>query len=249
MNHEERWQVAQEICGRLVDRYGDQIRIGGVYGSTARGTDTPWSDLEMLFVVDDGSDLQGQHLFFQGTAVGYRVYRQGELEAILTEPTLRWPFHMGTLSALQVLHGDPAQVACWLELGALVPREKFVAALKDNLPGLVVESHGRLHSSVQRQETEALIPAVLEVLFEMKTALCLLNQRWTTHDYYQGLVDTFAFPLLPEGYEELLPTLYHSRDPEEIIYLADRLVERFWRLMDREGVRVKDYATVREIPV
>jgi kanamycin nucleotidyltransferase len=245
----DRRQLAQALCDRLVSRYGDQVLVGGLYGSTARGTDTPWSDLEMLFVVADGSAVQGRHFLYQGTAAGYRVYRLGELEQLVSHPGPKWPFHMGMLDTLQVIHGDPARVQRWLTRGSSLPRERFLAALETHLPGLVVEAHGRLHSSLRRGELEALRPSVLEMLFEMKTALCLLNGSWTTHDYYRGLEDTFAFPRLPEGYEELVPELYHTLNPPTILSLADRLTAAFWRLVDSEGIRVRNHTTVAEIPV
>ncbi len=245
----DRRQLAQALCDRMVAQYGDQVLLGGLYGSSARGTDTPWSDLEMLFVVAEGNQAQGQHFLYRGTAVGYRVYRQGELEDLISRPGPKWPFHMGMLDTLQVLHGDPDRVQGWLELGRTLPRERFLAALEKHLPGLVVESHGRLHSSLQRGELEVLRPSVLEVLFEMKTALCLLNQSWTTHDYYRGLEDTFAFSRLPEGYVELVPALYMAPDPPTILALADQLVASFWRLVDSEGIRVRDYNLAAGIPV
>jgi len=137
----------------------------------------------------------------------------------------------------------------WLRLGQAVPPEKFKAALEAALPGLVVESYGRILSCRQRGNVLDIWPAVLEVLDERKQALCLLNRRWVTHDYYQGLVDTLDFPKLPEGYRELVPTLWTARTIEQIVPLATRLVENFWRLLDAEGIHVLDCQSVEGIPV
>jgi predicted nucleotidyltransferase len=69
--------------------YPDDLLIGGAYGSTARGTDTEWSDLELLFVVRAGSRAQGHHFIYRGIAVGYRVIEETALEEILTNPSLK----------------------------------------------------------------------------------------------------------------------------------------------------------------
>lgn len=245
----KRAQLAEMLCDRFVDHCRDQVLLAGVYGSTARGDATAWSDLEMLFVVKNTCTASGQHLIVQGIPVGYRVYRQEALESLLVQPGLKWPFIMGVLDVLRVLYGDTAQAQRWISLGSSVPVARFREALGQALPGLVFESHGRLHSCMHRHELADFTPALLEVLFEMRTALCLINQRWVTHDYYQGLADTFRFSRLPQGYQEDVEALYRSHDPQAALPVADRLVQSYRQLLSEEGLAVKDYRSVEEIPV
>ncbi len=249
MEHEERIQLAQNLCARMVAKHPDAIILGGVYGSTARSTDTRWSDLEMLFVVRDGRKVEGKEFLYRGTAIGYQVIEQGKLEELLTNPSVKWPFWMGVLSVLKVFHGAPEQVQTWLRLGQAVPAGRFRQALEASLPGLVVESYGRILSCQERGNTQDIGCAVIEVLFEMNQALCLLNQRWVTHDYYQGLLDAFSFPKLPKGYQELVPVLWSAREVDEIVPLAKTLVRNFWQLLADEGIEVKNYRAVEDLPL
>jgi hypothetical protein len=249
MEHEERIQLAQDLCARMVARHPGAILLGGVYGSTARGTDTQWSDLEMLFVVRNGSKVGGKEFLYRGTAIGYQVIEQGKLEELLTNPSLKWPFWMGVLSVLKVLHGDPEQVRAWMQLGQSVSAERFRQTLEASLPGLVMESYGRILSCQERGNTHDIGCAVIEVLFEMNQALCLLNQRWVRHDYYQGLADAFSFPKLPEGYQELVPALWSARAVDEIVPLAETLVRNFWQLLADEGVTARNYQAVDDLPL
>jgi hypothetical protein len=249
MEHEERIQLAQNLCARMVTRHPGAILLGGVYGSTARGTDTRWSDLEMVFVVRDDSKVEGKEFLYRGTAIGYQVIEQRKLEELLINPSLKWPFWMGVLSVLKVLHGDPEQVRAWIQLGQSVPAESFRQALEASLPGLVVESYGRILSCRERGNTQDIGCAVIEVLFEMNQALCLLNQRWVTHDYYQGLADAFSFSKLPKGYRDLVPVLWSARDVNEIVPLAETLVRNFWQLLADEGVAVRNYQAVEDMPL
>ncbi len=249
LTHTERMQLAQYLCEQVVAQHPGEILIGGVYGSAARGTDTPWSDLEMWFVTRDSCQAQEGHLLYRDTAVGYRVYKRSVLEEILTTPSVRWPFHMGVLCELQLLYGNPATLQSWIELGTSIERERFIRALEEILPDLVVESHGRIHSSLERGDSHTLFPHVFEVLFEMLTALCLLNQRWVTRDYYPGLEQSFEFPKLPTGYQEIVPYLYEARVPEQTVALADRLVTNYWDLLTREGVHIPNYQNLAEIIV
>src|SRR5687768_16721190 len=142
MKHEERWQVAVELSEQMARTYPEELLLGGVYGSTARGSDTEWSDLEMLFVVEDRCEAKGKHVLFRGITLGYRVYRRSELESILRHPSLKWPFHMGALSVLKVLYGDVKLIDEWLALGQAAPNKEFRSVLLELLPGLVNESYG-----------------------------------------------------------------------------------------------------------
>ena len=214
----------------------------------ARGDDTPWSDLEMLFVIRDGVKIQRNRFIYRGISVGYRVIERGKLEELLADPSLgSWPFSMGILSGLKILYGDPEQVASWLQLGQSTPTEKFRAALEAKLPGRVVESYGKIHSCRERHDTQDVKCAVFELLFEISQFLCFLNQRWVTHGYYQGLVDTFDFPKLPEGYTDLIPALWSADDINKIVPLAETLVSNFWRLLADEGIHATDYRSLDDV--
>jgi hypothetical protein len=247
LNHRERKKLAGEICTRMVSAHPKDIIIGALYGSTSSGLDTEWSDLEMLFIVKDDSKLEKVEMLYKGTAVGLYVLKKRELESHLKGPTLQWPFWMGVLSVLKVLHGDRKNVEGWLRSGRSVPERRFRALLEKELPGLVIESHGRIHSCQLRKNKEDIGCAVIEVLLEMNLALCLLNMRWVTHDYYRGFVDAFSFPKLPERYKELVPALWSSRDIDEIVPLADELVGSYFRLLEREGIEVKDHQAPNEM--
>ena len=246
MDSKARTQLAQDLVARTASEY--PLLIGGVYGSTTRGEDTAWSDLELWFVVEDGCDAQGRHILFRDIAVGWRVYRESELVEILTHPDGRWPFLMGVLDVLQVLHGNPKKVQEWLALGRVAPLERFHAHLAKVLPELIVESHGRMHSAFLRNDLATFRYSLDEVLFEMRPALCLLNRRWVTRDYDAGLLQTLDFPKLPTEYTELIPAILAAWDFSSLP-LADRLVKGFWDLVAAEQIEVVNYHHVDQVPV
>jgi kanamycin nucleotidyltransferase len=249
MHHRERMQLAKDICARMFALFPGEVILGGVYGSTARETDTPWSDLEMLFVVRNGCNASSKEFLYRGTAVGYHVFQRKALENLLTHPSLEWPLWMGIFSGLKVLRGDPHQPKAWLAMGLSTPPDRFRKALEKNLPGLVVESYGRILSCRARGNSYDIGCAVIEVLFEMLRALCLLNRRWVTQDYYKGLLEAFNFPKLPKRFQDIVPVLWLAQDPEEIVPLADELVAGFRQLLGDEGIRVIDYQTADELPI
>lgn len=239
--------LARDLCAGMARRHGEALLLGGVYGSVARGEETAWSDVEMLFVTRDGQGFPGRHLLYRGVAVGYEVLEEAALRAHLAHPSPDWPFRMGVLSGLTVLHGSEALREEYLALGRSIPPGAFRAALGRAAPGLVVESYGRMHSCLERGDTDALHVSAIEVLLEMGTALCLLNGRWVTRDYLAGLLEAAAFPLLPEGYARLAADLWRETDAARSVALADALVAAYGRLLEQEGVLVRNAQTLDEL--
>ena len=250
LSHEERHALAQTLCDRYADATG-AVLVGGVYGSTAHETDTPWSDLELLFVVRDGSPAQGFQGLYDGTALQATVYEKGELIRSLQHPTTAWPFQMAIMEDLTVLQGDVSLPGVWLEMGRAVARDTHIHALERALPGLVFESCGRIYSCRDRRNTHDLHVSAIETLLEMVCALCLLNADWVHHDYYRGIVDSFRFARLPDGYRELAPGLWQARDLDQAAALAERLLKAFVALLQSEGVALNDWAMLppQEWPV
>jgi len=253
MKHEERFELAQLLCARMVSEYPGDILLAGVYGSTAAGTDTPWSDVEMMFTVRNGSRIPGKRFIYRSIALGYRVIEHARLQELLTSPSLdlgyRWPFWMGLLSSLNVLYGEAGQVREWLALGRSAPVERFHEALEATLPGLVVEPYSRILSCRERHNAREIGCSALELLAGIGLSLCLLNQRWTTHGYYLGLIETLSFPRLPENYEASAIGLWSARDVTEIVALAQALIDSFWSFLRDEGIKVTNYQAVEELPL
>lgn len=51
ISRSERLQTCHEIAARLHEVYRDKILAIGIYGSVAKGTDGPFSDIEMFCVL------------------------------------------------------------------------------------------------------------------------------------------------------------------------------------------------------
>lgn len=250
LTHEERIQAARALCDRLAARHPGGIVVAGVYGSTARGDDTLWSDLELLLVVRDGTPLKSRHFGYRDTSLALVSIEQSKLERALTTSVFAWEYWMCLLSELDVLYGDRREVERWLELGRSVPPEKFRQALEESVSWVAVESLARLRSCRARGDGQDIPPAVLDLLSEIRLALCLLNRRWVRHKRYRGLLDTFEFPKLPDGYRELARRLWGTRDADEAVTLAETLVQNFRRLLAAEGIPPpREYASVDDLPL
>ncbi|HUT98463.1 MAG TPA: hypothetical protein VM054_05225 [bacterium] len=247
LDQDNRYYLALRLAQSLSERLGEDLLLCGLYGSTMRGTDTPWSDLELFCVVDDLCPLETVIFRYHGIHVVVTVKRLEVLERLLTEPSSEWPVVMGILSVLEPLAGDGDWVPKWLELGESVPPESFRDYLVKKLPELVFESYGRIRSCAVREAPDDLHPAICEFLLEMNLVLCLLNRRWVTHDYSRGLADAAGFPLLPAGYAETAPALWRAQDFETVVTLAEKLFDAYLALLDDQGLLPRDFTDPAEL--
>ncbi len=249
MDTSSRLNIARALAQRLSAQYGPRLLLAGVYGSAARGDATEWSDLDLFVVGRAELGFTERTYLIQSIPVHLEYVSEPELLATLDRPGLRWPYLMGVLATLQPITGAAGLATTWLERGQAPSEAAFRTALERALPGLVFESYGRIRSCGARNNRNDATHAAIEVLYEIKTALCLLNQRWVTRDYYAGFEQSFAFPLRPMGYETLVPQLWEARELNTIVTVAGELVSAYWRLLTTCGLNVPNYQTVESVPL
>jgi kanamycin nucleotidyltransferase len=249
MERKNRLALAKEICARLVRRHGARIIVCALYGSAAKGTETPWSDLEMFLVVRRGCTLRSSGFNYKDIYVSIRVITEDQLFKALRTPGFMWALWMGFFAVAKLIYGKAEKIDEWRRAGLSTPKAKFkkVVTRIVSEDGML-ESYGRIFSCRERGNLRDVHLSVVEVLYEMRNCLCLLNRNWVTHDYYLGLEDTFRFKKLPGRWMELVPRLWDSRDLDEIAALSEALMRAFLELLAKEGVDVKTVDSYRELP-
>ncbi|NJN18451.1 MAG: nucleotidyltransferase domain-containing protein [Oscillochloris sp.] len=243
-----RIQFGRDLAARLRDRYGAVILLFGMLGSSARGEATEWSDVDLLAVTTDAT-IASRTLIYQGAPVVLHVISEADLTAALRKPGLSWPYWMGVLAEVRPLLGDRAAVARWQALGTELDDTEFQQAVEPLLPELVFESYGRIRSSAARNNRRDAAHAAVEVIYELRTALCLLNRRYVTRDYFAGIEQTFAFRLQPDDYPTLVTQLWDAHELEAIVPPAGKLMAAYWRLLAACGLNIPNYQRVNDLPL
>ncbi|PNS42680.1 hypothetical protein RJ60_00160 [Mesotoga sp. B105.6.4] len=234
MTHEERYNLALEISQKVSREVKDNLICFCLYGSTSRGTDTHWSDLEMLMITREEVPKKA---FLDGLVpVTINSITENRLCRLLEEPGVEWPFYAGLVKNLLVLEGDASKPGQYYALACRVPEEKFRRALKDNLSELVFESCGRIFSCIARKRHEDIYCASIETLLEMRTALCLLNCTHVNYDYFDGIQESFKFKKLPERYPVLPTRLWKGRSPFSIANDFRDLFKNYLSLLREEQI-------------
>jgi hypothetical protein len=251
MEHKERMSLAQQLSDRLVKKHRKGILICGLYGSTSKKTDTPYSDLELMIIATNRSRFKGKSLLYKDIVVNYEVIKERQIKELVSKPGLRWPYYMGVLSIMKVLYGNQKYVDDLILKGKSIPEDNFRKKLQELLPSMVFESYGRILSCKDRSYYDDLYPSVIEVVMEMNLALCLLNRSWVTHDYYRGVEDAYSFDKLPRGYKKLTRALWKQQTPnlDENVALVEKLINNYLNLLKKENITINRYNSINQLPV
>jgi len=250
MNHEERVETANKFTEMMVKKYRDDILLGGIFGSTARGTDTEHSDLEMFFVVRDESEAKSFDFAYKGMPVTVAVEKVSEVEKDITEIELEWPLKMGRLFNLKITCGDHTILKRFKSLLESVPQSKFNQCIAKETP-LCHEGLGRLKAVKIRGDTHETGLFVFEILFEFTLLTAILNREFINHDYLGGLDEAFKFKKLPENFEENARKLLNwaNMNIDEVISIAEEFVHNFVAFANKNGIELEEYDSLEKVPL
>jgi len=250
LNHEERVTLAGKLSELLEKRYADDILLGGIYGSTAKGTDTKYSDLEMFFIVKNESKAKSFSFAYRSMPVNVCVRKLADVEKDINEIELDWPLKMGRLFNLKVTCGDATILKRFRGLLEKIPGERFYKFIAKETP-LCYEGLGRLKAVKIRGNTHEIGLFVAEVLMEFVLLTALFNRRFINHDYLGGVPESFGFKYLPRDYVKTAAKLmkWKTSSIDEITRLADKFVQDFVSFMDEKGIEMKEHTPLEKVDI
>lgn len=248
MNHEQRSQLANRLTEMFLKKYGNEVLLSGIYGSTAKGTDTEYSDLEMLFIVKNESRAKNFSFAYESMPISVEVQKMTDVEKDISKIELDWPLKMGRLFNLRIIYGDPAVLRKFREIVKRIPNEKFDEFLAKQTP-LCYEGLGKLKAVKVRENTHEKGLFVEEVLEEFMLLTAILNKEFINYDYFGGLPESFRFEKLPKNYEKNARKLmkWNSLSMDETINLADEFVHNFVSILTENGIIVKEHTSLEEV--
>lgn len=222
MTREERRRLAHELADRALAAYGEQVKAIGCYGSMGRGTDGPYSDIEMFVVLR----TQGDEFSHEWVAGPWKAevdfYSEGVLLAKAAEVEGRWPLTHGSFFHVLSLYDPEGFFAQLREAAASPADEAFRRAIEGVLTGELYEFAGKWLNA-RAAGHRAYLAALAVETARYGAFLIGLHNRTTYSTGAKVLEESLALPDRPAGYDELARLVMTGdlTDP----YGA---LERFW---------------------
>ncbi|MCU0485215.1 MAG: hypothetical protein MUC85_03795 [Anaerolineales bacterium] len=226
LSSEQRRQNAREIADLLMRHYAADLLALGVYGSLARGTDGPFSDIEMHCIIR-GEQIDTSFEWSTGAwKAEVDVYSPDVILATAAEVDGEWAITHGQFTGVWILH-DPTGLFPRLESLALSqPADKFEQAMVEVIVGDIYELIGKLRNAQVRQQAESL-PFYLVLLAQYAACLVGLANRRLYASAATLFSDSLQMPDRPSGYDALCRAVMRGElnDPLQ----AMRWAEELWR--------------------
>lgn len=204
MTRNERLDICREIASRLHEVYGESILAIGIYGSIARGTDGPYSDIEMFCVLrDSGEPVELCHEWSAGPwKAEVDVYTADILLRNASTVEGRWPLTHGPFLTHLSLY-DPDGFFPRLREAAESPTgADFRRAIQEVLVGEMYEFIGKLRN-VSQLGPHTYLPYLAMELAHYGAMIVGLHNRKLYSTGAMVLPEALQLPDLPDGFAPL----------------------------------------------
>ena len=225
ITREERMEIAYSIANQVIERYGSKVQAIGIYGSLARKTDGPFSDIEIKCILN----ALDEDFCYDWTAGDWKAEVNFESEEhIIEEATTvdeKWPLTHGQFFNILPIY-DPNDFFTELKVKAsLIDSSKFKEAICRTLVEEMYEYIGKMRN-IGLQGPRTFLPIlVMEIATAGAMILGLHNKQFFTISA-QVLPEALLFTDKPEGFEVLCELVMSGNlsDAKQIIVIC----ENYW---------------------
>ncbi|WP_282936043.1 ANT(4')-I family aminoglycoside nucleotidyltransferase [Paenibacillus sp. RC67] len=228
ISRSERLLTCHEIANRLHEVYGDKVKAIGVYGSVSRGTDGPFSDIEMFCVRGDESSEPIEFRYEWSSGPWKAEVNVCSADVLLNKASIvegDWPLTHGPYFFQQSLY-DPEGFFASLRKAAQSPTEEaFRHAINEVLVGEMYEFIGKLRN-VNLQGPYTYLPYLAMEFAQYGAMLVGLHNRKLFSTGAMVLPEAVDLPDRPKGFD-LVANLVMSgqlAEPSKIVSAC----ESFW---------------------
>lgn len=219
---EIRRERAAEIVEVFRRHYGEAVMAIGYYGSLAKGTDGPYSDIEMQCVISD----TGVERTFEWNAGAWKAEVNVQSRDVLLSSAATiegdWSITHGAYSHILPVY-DPDRFFDELrQVAHSQPESKFQLALGELIVGDLLEQIGKVRNAWAMGNRDYL-PCLACELARSGACLVGLANRFLYSSAYRMFAESLVLPNQPDGYQEIceLVTSGQLSDPERIVQAAN----------------------------
>ncbi|RAT96563.1 ANT(4')-I family aminoglycoside nucleotidyltransferase [Brevibacillus sp. Leaf182] len=227
ISRSERLQTCQEIAERLQEVYKEKVLAIGVYGSVSRGTDGPYSDIEMFCVLEEsGEEIEFSYEWSAGPWKAEVNVCSADV-LLNTAATVEddWPLTHGPFFSPLSLY-DPKGFFETLKKAAESPsQEAFTENINGILVGEMYEFIGKLRN-VNLNGPHTYLPYLAMEFAQYGAMLIGLHNRQLYSTGAKVLPEALELPHRPAGFDQVASLVMTGdlTDPAKIVTAC----EAFW---------------------
>ncbi len=225
IEREQRLNLARVIAARAVAVREEHILAIGLYGSTARGTDGPYSDIEILCVLDTPDEDYDYEWVHGPWKAEINFLSKDVLLARAAEVDERWSLTHGAFCNVLAFHDPHNFFATLRDVVLSQPQEPYIEAMRGCIIFELYEMMGKLRNA-QYSKNTTYFPTIALHMTTCGAYIIGLASRYHYTTASLLLIESLTLPNRPSGYDELCHLVMSGdlRDPQHI----NNLCETFW---------------------
>jgi predicted nucleotidyltransferase len=246
MKHEERIQIAKYATEKMIKKYGKDILVGGIFGSTARNEDEKYSDLEMVFIVKDSSKARTVEFYYKDILISLDVLEISEVKKSIKNVDIMWPLRMARLFSLQITCGDKKILHNFHNMVKKIPKRKFKNTIQENVYH-IKDGLNKIKTNKSLRDKRQAIAVAKEILYGINLSVALLNKKYFTRNFYYNFPEAYKFKKLPKDYKKLVEEIWLCTDVNKLFILNTKLINNFLELLEKNRIKPKSYDSLEKI--
>jgi hypothetical protein len=240
-------EVAEYLKNNVIKLFPNKIAIIALYGSTVRGKDDEFSDLDMYAIVDKENEcnLPLEFVFQNHTIDFWKMdWQQAEIMASGKRDSHHWAVTASLFRDSKILYtrsnSDKAHFEMLVKKTERCEEDNVRLVMKDFYSGyshIEKIKRARLNNDLLSARW-----AAWKLINKSVKDLSLLNNTYLTKNWGANLQEVFNLPLLPKNYAKLVTTLGISNNFDEMIGSGlDILTEIYNLIIEKQQSITIDY--------
>ena len=235
MTHEERLQIARELAQKILDKHGENVTAIAIYGSTAKGEDGPYSDLDIWVATRQPID-DTRFFAYRGLPISINWdTEEGRIKSA-GHVTSFWPMEADEFRSYVVLFERGDFIKRLHEAATDLKEEDFATSAQVRM-ARTLESMNKVRQAWERGDSYTLLAQGRVLAWNVAMTLGVLNRRYypSGRGFYQASKE---MPLQPKDYPRLLDLAggFTTVEPDEIYRAGMELWDNLAQLVTELGI-------------
>ncbi|MGU3471424.1 kanamycin nucleotidyltransferase C-terminal domain-containing protein [Paenibacillus sp. D51F] len=224
-SREDKWKFIHQVKEEVLQRDGGSMLAVGVYGSLARGSDGPYSDIEIRILTPDGVDLPGQEEIILPFKLEIGAMQRSAWLKGAASVDDSWAVKAGSYADVVALH-DPGRLfeEARLAVGS-APDSAFREVMREFMVWEPYETMGKIRNAVSTGDGAYMRRAAYDLSWQAAKLIGLANRRYFT-TRASSFEEASAMPSRPDGFLELAAMVMDG-DLRDVLEVHARC-ERLW---------------------
>ena len=255
IDHTNRLKIAESIADQLKNHFKERVIAIAVYGSLSKGTDGPYSDIEMDCVLDDLGRDQRLEWCGGGLKAEVDIFSVNSILKKAAEVGPKWAISHGIYIHFLPIYDPTNLYVHRLKTALSQPEYKFRQAMRDLIVEEMFEMEGKIRNAGKRKEFSTL--AYYAVGQARWGALLLgLANRYMYSSFDKIFNESLELDGRPDGYDELCRLVISGEpsNPELVLNACEKywsgvsawakekgikLIDDFREILDREIANIQ----------